>query len=175
MNKNGPDFWKCWRSKLEQSSICDEVEGCIEVNVIIAKFHEHFAKLHNTTNLIRATELRNEYSNQRAIYKGFPIVSTSLIDTDLVSNIIDNSSHGIAVDLDGLVAEHLRNCHPLLSCILFKLFNLILTCVYIPSGFCVSYTVPLPKVKDCRTAAVTCDYFRGIAILYYLKFFNTVS
>jgi hypothetical protein len=35
--------------------------------------------------------------------------------------------------------------------------------LYIPSGFCLSYTVPLPKVKDCRTAAMTW-YFRGIAI-----------
>jgi hypothetical protein len=32
------------------------------------------------------------------------------------------------------------------------------------SGFCVGYTVPLPKVKDCRTAAMTCEDFRGIAI-----------
>jgi hypothetical protein len=74
LNKNGPEYWKCWRSNFEQSSKCDEVEGCVDVNAIIAKFHEHFAKLYDTTNLTRATDLRNEYSNQRANYKGFPIV-----------------------------------------------------------------------------------------------------
>jgi hypothetical protein len=40
----------------------------------------------------------------------------------------------------------------------------MLMCSHIPPGFCSSYTVPLPKVKDCRTAPVTCDDFRGIAI-----------
>jgi hypothetical protein len=90
LNKHGSEFWKCWRSKFEQSSKCDEVEGCVTVNAISAKFHEHFAKLYATTNLTRATDLHNAYSNQRSIYKGFPIVSANLIDTELVSNIIDN-------------------------------------------------------------------------------------
>jgi len=34
----------------------------------------------------------------------------------------------------------------------------------IPSGFKSSYVVPIPKIKDCRTKAMTCDDFRGIAI-----------
>jgi hypothetical protein len=29
---------------------------------------------------------------------------------------------------------------------------------------CLSHTVPLPKVKDCRTVAMICDDFRGITI-----------
>jgi hypothetical protein len=34
----------------------------------------------------------------------------------------------------------------------------------VPRGFGLSYTVPIPKVKDCRSKAMTCDDFRGIAI-----------
>jgi len=35
---------------------------------------------------------------------------------------------------------------------------------YVPYGFKRSYIVPIPKVKDCRTRALNCDDFRGIAI-----------
>jgi len=35
---------------------------------------------------------------------------------------------------------------------------------YVTYGFKRSYIVPIPKVKDCRTRALTCDDFRGIAI-----------
>jgi Reverse transcriptase (RNA-dependent DNA polymerase) len=35
---------------------------------------------------------------------------------------------------------------------------------YVPRGFGLSYTVPIPKVKDCKSKAMTCDDFRGIAI-----------
>jgi hypothetical protein len=111
LKKNGPEFWKCWRSKFEQPRKCEEVEGCVDVNIILAKFYEHFAKLHDVTNLTRAADIRDEYYNQRANYKGFPLTSASLIDTELVSTIIDRLNHGKAADLDGLVAEHLQNCH----------------------------------------------------------------
>ena len=40
----------------------------------------------------------------------------------------------------------------------------MLLCHHVPVGFCRSYTVPLPKVKDCRSKAMTCNDFRGIAI-----------
>ena len=35
---------------------------------------------------------------------------------------------------------------------------------YVPAGFRRSYIVPIPKPKDCRTKAMSCDDFRGIAI-----------
>ena len=40
----------------------------------------------------------------------------------------------------------------------------MLLCHHVPAGFCHSYTVPLPKGKDCRSKAMTCNDFRGIAI-----------
>ena len=40
---------------------------------------------------------------------------------------------------------------------------------FVPSGFRLSYTVFLPKAKDCRTKAMTCNDFRGIAIISILS------
>ena len=120
--RHGPIFDKLQtcraqhRRKIRESQQMNDLyysNGCVDSNVIIAKFHEHFAKLYDTTNLTRATDLRNEYSNQRANYVGFPTESTSLVDTELVNNITDNLSHGKTADLGGLVAEHLQNCHPI--------------------------------------------------------------
>jgi len=51
-----------------------------------------------------------------------------------------------------------------MSTVLVKLFNLMRLCHYVPIGYCLSYTIPIPMVKDCRSKALTCDDFRGIAI-----------
>lgn len=40
----------------------------------------------------------------------------------------------------------------------------MLLCHHVPGGFCHSYTVPLPKVKNCRSKPMTSNDFRGIAI-----------
>ena len=45
-----------------------------------------------------------------------------------------------------------------------KLFQLIISSRYIPSGFKYSYIVPIPKPKDCHNKVMKCDDFRGIAI-----------
>ena len=52
----------------------------------------------------------------------------------------------------------------MLSVILAKLFNLLISCSYVPDGFRYSYIVPIPKMKDCYNKCLTCDDFRGIAI-----------
>ena len=42
LNKNGPTFWKCWRSKFQVASKCTEAEGCVDNNLIADKFVKHF-------------------------------------------------------------------------------------------------------------------------------------
>ena len=73
---------------------------------------------------------------------------------------------GKAPGIDVLMAEHLQYCHPIVSVILSKLFQLIMLTQYVPSGFKLSYIglVPIPKVKDTLFTALKCDNFRGIAI-----------
>jgi len=62
-----------------------------------------------------------------ATYCGLPITESYKFDTELVSRIITELKRGKAVDIDGLSAEHLQFCHPVLSVILQKLFNFLCT------------------------------------------------
>ena len=64
----------------------------------------------------------------------------------------------------GLTGEHLQYCHPLILVLLTKLFQLIILSGSVPNGFNHSYIVPIAKVKDTRSKALTCNDFRGIAI-----------
>jgi Reverse transcriptase (RNA-dependent DNA polymerase) len=162
--KRGTVFWKCWNSKFEQNKNCDEVDGSVDANIIADKFATFFSESYQANDADRASILYNEYVNQRAKYSGFTLQSTELFDAELMGIVIDKLSCGKAAGLDSLTAEHLKNCHPILSTILAKLFNLMLLCNRVPSGFFHSYTVPLPKVKNYRSKAMSCNDFRGIAI-----------
>jgi len=55
--------------------------------------------------------------------------------------------------LDSLTAEHLHYSHSIISTLLAKLFNFVMLCHYVPIGFGLSNTVPIPKVKDYRSKA----------------------
>jgi len=70
----------------------------------------------------------------------------------------------IRTNIAGLTSEHLLFSHPVLPVILSKLFNVIFQCQQVPGGFKYSYIVPVPKVKDCRNKAMTCNDFRAITI-----------
>jgi len=39
-------------------------------------------------------------------------------------------------------------CRQVLSVILAKLFNLLISCSYVPDGFRYSYIAPIPKMKE---------------------------
>jgi len=47
-------------------------------------------------------------------------------DADVVKSIINEMKRGKAAGLDGLSVEHFKISHPILPCILAKLFNLII-------------------------------------------------
>ena len=98
-------------------------------------------------------------------YYGLPCSIYDLnFDIDVISHVILDLKRGKAADIYSLTAEHLLYSHPILSLILTKLFRLIVLCRYIPVGFKHSYIVPIPKLRDSRMKAVTCDDFRSIAI-----------
>ena len=75
----------------------------------------------------------------RAGYCGLPRFDSPEFDTEMVSNVIGLLKCGRASDVVGLTAEHLFYCHPVLSVILSKLFQLVLTSCHIPDGFKHSY------------------------------------
>ena len=70
--------------------------------------------------------LKQSYLILRATNCGLPITESYKFDTELVSRNITELKRGKALDIDGLSAEHLQFCHPVLSVILQKLFNLMI-------------------------------------------------
>ena len=92
--------------------------------------------------------------------------ASHVFDTELVSKVVSELHLGKAPDIVGLTGEHLQFCHPSVLVLLTKLFQLLMLSDCVPSGFKhrPSYIVPIPKVKDTRTKALTLNDFRGIAI-----------
>jgi len=162
-NKNGKEFWKCWRSKFEHHAKYEQIDGCVDKQEIAEKFARHFSNACSSASADRAAELKLEYAAKRASYCGSPLTKENKIDVELVENVITELERGKAAGLDSLTAEHLQHSHPILLIILAKLFDLMLTAGCIPIGFGCSYTVPLIKV-DSHTKALTANDFRGISI-----------
>jgi hypothetical protein len=142
LSKNGTNFWKCWNSKFECRYFCNEVGGCVDVDIIANNFADHFSSVYTPFDGERADSLCNEYLDLRSNYSGFALPSKNVFDAELLGNVIDNLSRGKAAGLDGVTAEHLQYCHPIISSVLLRLFNLMLLCHHVPGGFCHSYTVP---------------------------------
>jgi len=163
LRKDSPAFWKCWRSKFEKGNKSMEVDGCVDAAVVAEKFAAYFSSCYTHNSVNQRETLREEYIKLRTNYSGLPCSNVSF-DTELVSKITMGLKRGKAADIEGLSNEHLSFSHPILSVILSRLFNLILSSRYIPLGFKRSYIVPIPKPKDTRTKAMACNDFRGIAI-----------
>lgn len=164
LKKNGVAFWKCWRSNFEPVNRCVQVDGCMDSDLIVNKFAEHFSNAYQPNNRQRAQALHSQYVEQRETYSGFPLTDDHTIDTELVSSVISRLQCGKAADMDGLTAEHILYSHPALCVLFCKLFKLIMACKYVPVGFRYSYIVPVPKIKDLRSKSLTYNDFRGIAI-----------
>ena len=162
--KDGPTFWRCWRSKFEVNRQSQEVDGCANDNSIANKFADYFSKIYTPNCPERAKSLSEEYIRLRQNYFGLPFSDTSLFDTEQVSKVIGNLQCGRAPGIDGIMAEHLMKAHPVLCVILAKLFRLIYCSKCVPNDFCFSYIVPIPKISDTSSKNLTMDDFRGIAI-----------
>jgi len=42
--KDNTDFWKRWESKFESPNVCKLVEVCVDAEVIVDKFCDHFVQ-----------------------------------------------------------------------------------------------------------------------------------
>jgi len=86
-------------------------------------------------------------------------------DAELVETVITKMKRGKAAGLDGITAEHLQYSHPLVACVLSKLFNGMVKLRHVPASFGQSYTVPLLKTgSSAYGKSVTVNDFRGISI-----------
>ena len=126
LKKDNTTFWRCWRSKLECLLVlmdkCQQVDGCVDDNIIVNTFAAYFKDLFRCNNVNRDGILRQDYLSARSNYCGLQLMDSHKIDTELVSNVIANLKRGRAIDVDGLSAEHLQYSHPSLRAVLSKLF-----------------------------------------------------
>ena len=120
----------------------------MDQDIIANTFAMNFQKTISCNDPHQAAALKLSFMGARDSYHGLPISDYYKFDTELVSSIINDLKLGKALDNDGLSAEHLQFCQPVLSVILAKLFNLLISCSYVPDGFRYSYIVPIPKMKD---------------------------
>lgn len=163
IRKQGKQFWNVWNSKFNckpQSQL--QVDGQVDPLYIANSFADHFSKICQPLNHEISSRLKCQYEISRSNYIGDPCTTELSFDTELVENIIVHLKRGKAAGLDALTAEHLQFCHPILPCILSKLFNLCLTRGLVPEQFCQSYTVPLLKCNS--NSKITVDDYRGISI-----------
>ena len=162
--KSGQDFWKVWKSKFGSNSADNIlVDGIADGAEIANNFAKHFEANCRPFNSNRNEALKAQYIDLRADYCGSPITDDQLFDVELVGNLISSMKNGKAAGLDELTCEHLKFSHPIVACILTKLFNLFVSVGHIPASFGASYTVPIPKC-DGRSRALSVDDFRGISI-----------
>lgn len=162
--KHGQNFWKVWNSKFEnKNSDIIQVDGTADCSTIVSNFANYFESCCMPFSNERNIELKAQYEERRADYVGCPLSINQVIDVELLSTLIARMKKGKAADLNELSCEHLMYCHPIITIILSKLFNLFIDLGHVPNGFGASYTVPIPKF-DGRSRALTVDDFRGISI-----------
>ena len=163
LGKCGPNFWKVCKSKFENNwTKVIQVDGTVDNGFIADKFAEYFESNCTPFSAVRKEKPKIEYNQRRSSCDGSPILTSQLFDVELLSNLIDKMDNGKAAGLDELSSKHLKYCHPIVVCLLAKLFNLFISLAHIPDSFGKSYTVPIPKC-DGHTRVLSVDDFSGIS------------
>ena len=176
--RQGKTFWKCWSRKFESNNrTINHVNGVADHATIAEHFVSHFSRACTVSTVSGNASLKRVYKDMRANYRGCVTDDSYVFDAELVEKAIGKMKRGKAVDLDGLILEHLYYSHCLLSCILAKLFNMMMHIGHVPQKFGQSYTVPVLKNSDSvYSKSVTVDDFRGISIVRpFLKYSSIVS
>jgi len=68
-----------------------------------------------------------------------------------------------AAGFDSLTCEHLQFCHPIVTCVITKLFVIMITIGYVPGAFKRGISIPIPTGGK-RSKNDKVDSYRGITI-----------
>jgi len=164
ISKSGVNFWKCWRSKFEKANKTSRlIDGLADDTQIAERFAEFFRTTCTSFDDDQSNRLRSMFNDRYHHYIGDPFLDEYKFDVELIETVFSQMKRGKAAGLDELTIEHIVNSHPVLVVILSKLFNLIVSAAYVPHGFRLSYTVPLPK-EDQNHKGNSVDNYRAISI-----------
>jgi len=143
----------------------NHVNGVADHATIAEHFVSHFSRACTVNTVSGDARLKRVYNDMRANYRGCVTDDSYVFDAELVEKAIGKMKRAKAADLDGLMLEHLYCSHCLLSCILAKLFNMMMHIGHVPQKFGQSYTVPILRNSDnVYSKSVNVDDFRGISI-----------
>jgi len=129
-----------------------QVHGITDQVVIAEHFATHFSKACSYYTVAGNIRPRDEYLCTRMDYSCHASTDTCDFDAKLVEIVIAKMKRGKAAGLDGITAEHLQYCLPLLCTVLAKVFNLMVKLSYVPHSFGRSYTITLLKNSKCCSA-----------------------
>ena len=159
-SKHGKTFWSVWRANFNNRK---RNHGLIYSTPTLAckKFADAFSKI-NSSAKVDHENSRNSFDFRKSTYVGLPDPK-DVFDVELIESAIKRLHRGTACGADGITVEHVIFAHPVLISILLRLFRLMYLSSTVPTSFCQSYVVPVPKNKD--NAFVKCvDDFRAISI-----------
>ena len=80
----------------------------------------------------KKAEVRNSFLDRLKHYEGDNFQHES-ISVEMVGTLIDKLKKGKAAGIDNITCEHLQYSHPIVTCILTKLFNLMTIFNYVPN------------------------------------------
>ena len=164
-NKSQHSFWKIWRNKFNNHAKPSPIiDGQSNDSAIANQFADFFPEACSVNSIDKNTAAEVKFKHRLLNYSGEELDdSRLLVDVEFVDELIRSLKLGKAVGSDNISAEHLKYSHPVVICILVKLFNLMLHFNQVPDVFGVGLTVPIPKVTSHKIHLNTSD-FRGITI-----------
>ena len=144
LQKDTDSFWKCWKSKFNSPKpVVHAVNGCTNDIDIAETFVDFFSRVCRPKSILQNDQLRDQFLAQFEKYVG---AETDLsVSINAVASSICRLKKGKAPAIDGIMAEHLINCHPIIYCVLQKLFKAIVSHRYVPIAFGAGIVIPLLK------------------------------
>ena len=100
-------------------------------------------------------------------------VHRPLMSSDDVTSVIKKLKPGKSDGYDGLSSDYYCNGTPLLSRYISALFNCVITHCYVPSSFCISTIIPIPKGSNKSTSTVKKTTEVLLLAVYFRKYLTT--
>lgn len=161
-NKNRDLFWKIWNKKFGNApKVSKTIDGESNEDIIVSHFAETFSK-NQGCSLHLQHYFSNEFKTRLAAYVG-DYCRNPLVDVDLVESVILRLPRGKAAGLDTLTCEHLQFSHPIVACVISKLFVIMIMLGYVPDAFGRGIIIPIPKGGK-RSKNDKSEHYRGITI-----------
>ena len=157
-DKNTVSFWKTWKCKFNSKKNKATCVNRLSEDLDIANtFKDNFSQIMKHDPVNDTDDKNIDFLTDFDNYKG-DMYTKAEISVEMVDFVVNKLDKGKAVDCDSVSYEHFIYCHPIVTCVITKLFNLIIKLGIVPDAFGKGIIVPIPKgskrsyndVDDCR-------------------------